>query len=129
MTEVLQCTQGQTPHDRLSYLINRLCDELDSAQSSASKSRDALSLAQHAKAVIDGYDNYLQKTSSPHPAVVDTMIEAGNKEDWDAVHREGKTMFKLMPEMSAGGYEAVVLQHLAKISKVCMYRRGSYDRT
>lgn len=117
MTMVIQYAQGHTPHDRLSYLINKLCDELDSSPGAASA--QAVSLAQQAKAVIDGYDNYLQKMSSPHPAVVDMMIEAGNKQDWDRVHREGKTMFKLLPEMTAGGYEAVVLQHLAKLAKVC----------
>lgn len=108
-----QYTQGHTPHDRLSYLINRLCAELDGRDVPS----DALSLAQQAKAVIDGYDRYLERMSSPHPPILDAMVAAGNATDWDRVHAEGKTMYRLIPEMTAGGYEAVVLQQLAKISK------------
>ncbi|EKM57117.1 uncharacterized protein PHACADRAFT_172804 [Phanerochaete carnosa HHB-10118-sp] len=108
-----QYIQGHTPHDRLSYLINRLCAELDGCDAPC----DALTLAQQAKAVIDGYDRYLERMSSPHPPIVDAMIAVGNSTDWERIHAEGKTRFKLLPEMSAGGYEAVVMQQLAKISK------------
>lgn len=109
-----QYVQGHTPHDRLSYLLTRLCNELDSASASA----EVCSLAEQAKAVANGYDRYLESMSSPHPAVLDAMIAAGNARDWEGVHREGKTRFRLIPEMTAGGYEAVVLQQLAKIAKV-----------
>lgn len=109
-----QYIQGHTPHDRLSYLINRLCAELDGRDVPG----DALALAQQAKAVIDGYDQYLERMSTSPPPVVDAMIAAGNSKDWERIHAEGKTMFRLIPEMTAGGYEAVFLQQLAKISKV-----------
>lgn len=118
---VVQYTQGHTPHDRLSYLISRICTELDVGDTSTSIPTEALALAKQAKAIIDGYDGYLQKMSSPHPPVVDVMITEGNKQDWDRLHREGKTMFKLIPEMTAGGYEAVVLQQLAKLAKACPF--------
>lgn len=118
MAAVAQYAQGHTPHDRLSYLLNRLCDELDGYKGTSPVSAEVVSLAQQAKTVIDGYDGYLQKMSSPHPPVVDVMIEQGNKRDWDKIYYEGKTKFKLLPEMTAGGYEAVVLQHLAKLAKV-----------
>ncbi|KIP10795.1 hypothetical protein PHLGIDRAFT_125302 [Phlebiopsis gigantea 11061_1 CR5-6] len=117
MSAVAQYAQGHTPHDRLSYLLNRLCDELDGYKGTSPVSAEVVSLAQQAKTVIDGYDGYLQKMSSPHPPVVDVMIEQGNKRDWDKIYYEGKTKFKLLPEMTAGGYEAVVLQHLAKLAK------------
>ena len=117
---VTQNLQGHTPHDRLSYLLDRLCSELDANNaSSGTGSVTALSLAQQAKAVIDGYDVYVERMSSPHPPMLDVMIAEGNKKDWDAIHREGKTMFRLFPQMSAGAYEAVVLQQLAKLAKVC----------
>ena len=56
--------------------------------------------------------------SSPHPRIVDTMIAEGNARDWEQIHREGKTQFRLIPEMTAGPYEAVVLRQLAMLSKV-----------
>ncbi|GJE93464.1 SAM-dependent methyltransferase-like protein [Phanerochaete sordida] len=108
-----QYTQGHTPHDRLSYLINRLCAELDGRDVPS----DALALAQQARAVIDGYDRYVERMSTAAPPVLDTMVAAGNATDWARVHAEGKTRFQLIPEMTAGGYEAVVLQQLAKIAK------------
>lgn len=123
---VAQNAQGHTPHDRLSYLVNQLCAQLDGG-GGGNAPAEALALARQAKAVIDGYDAYVGRMSSPHPAVVDTMIAAGNARDWERVHREGKTRFRLIPEMSAGGYEAVVLQQLAKLAKVCVPSRVSWS--
>ena len=113
---VVELTQGHTPHDRLSYIINKLCTELESCHGAALEA--ARSLAHEAKSVIDGFDNYICQMSSPHPQIVDKMVVDGYRHDWNAVHCEGKTQYRLIPEMSAGGYEAVVLQQLAKISKV-----------
>ena len=111
---VPQYLQGHTPHDRLSYLLAQLCDKLDE-EAVSDGVRD---IAHQAKRVIDGFDDYVARMSSPHPQIIKDMINEGNKRDWDAVHKEGKTLHKLIPEMTAGGYEATVLQHLAKISKV-----------
>ena len=120
---ITQNLQGHTPHDRLSCLINRLCDELQPSKAACTVSADVLALAEQAKAVIDGYDKYLKRMSSPVPPMLDTMITESNETDWDAVHLEGKTMFRLIPEMTAGGYEATVLQQLVKISKVVVHAR------
>ena len=108
---------GDTPQDRLSYVLNQLCLELDSDTSNASSK--ARMLASQARDIVDGMDDYMTRMSSPHPTILDTMIEEGNKRDWGELHRSGKTQFKLMPEMTAGPYEAVVLQQLAKLGRVC----------
>lgn len=107
---------GDTPQDRLSYLLNQLCTELDTPSSNASDK--ARTLATEARDIVDGLDPYLSRMSSPHPAILDTMVDEGNKRDWDALHRAGKTQFRLMSEMSAGPYEAVVLQELALLGQV-----------
>lgn len=109
---------GDTPQDRLSYLLNQLCTELDSPWSNASDK--ARSLATQARDIVDGLDAYMSRMSSPHPAILDTMVDEGNKRDWDALYRAGKTQFRLMPEMSAGPYEAVVLQELALLGQVVL---------
>ncbi|PSR75705.1 hypothetical protein PHLCEN_2v8996 [Hermanssonia centrifuga] len=106
---------GDTPHDRLALLIDQLCLEIDSQP--ASTTDRVRTLATQAKELIDGYDSYMSGMSSPHPPVLDTMLEEGNKRDWKRIHKEGKTQFCLVPAMCAGTYEAVVLQHLAKLSK------------
>ncbi|KAF7790653.1 hypothetical protein EIP86_001609 [Pleurotus ostreatoroseus] len=106
---------GDTPQDRLSYVLNQLCLELDSDTSNASSK--ARMLASQARDIVDGMDDYMTRMSSPHPTILDTMIEEGNKRDWGELHRSGKTQFKLMPEMTAGPYEAVVLQQLAKLGR------------
>lgn len=107
---------GDTPQDRLSYLLNQLCTELDSPSSNVSDK--ARTLATEARDIVDGLDPYLSRMSSPHPAILDAMVAEGNKRDWDALYRAGKTQFRLMPEMSAGPYEAVVLQELALLGQV-----------
>ncbi|KAH8094911.1 O-methyltransferase-domain-containing protein [Cristinia sonorae] len=110
-----------TPHDRISYLLSELSNELSTvsqaATSPGSHPHPALKYLDDARTLIDGYDNYLVEHSSPHPAIVERMLKDGNARDWEALHREGKTQFKLIPEMSAGGYEAVFLQQLACASK------------
>lgn len=107
---------GDTPLARLSYLLNHLCSELDSPDANASDK--AKVLAKQARELVDGYDPYTASMSSPHPPIIDRMVDAGDKRDWAALHREGKTLFELIPEMTAGTYEAVVLQQLAKLGKV-----------
>ncbi|THH31782.1 hypothetical protein EUX98_g2386 [Antrodiella citrinella] len=113
---------AHTPHDRISHLLSHAYDDLDSF-SRASSDSNALDLSKilewldEARQVIDGYDDYVAEHSSPHPTIVDEMLAQGDQRDWDKVFREGRIKHKLIPEMSAGGYEAVVLQQLAKISK------------
>lgn len=118
-----------TPHDRVSHLLSQALLELE-AKHKPSEGQDllaAIKLIDEARHVVDGYDTYVAAHSSPHAAILDRMLEAGDHRDWERVHREGRTQFKLIPEMSAGGYEAVVLQQLAKISKVCS--KFLYTRT
>ena len=104
---------GDTPLARLSYLLNLLRSELDTPDVNATDK--AKTLAKQACELVDGYDSYTASMSSPHPPIVDRMVDAGNMRDWAALHHEGKTMFELIPEMTAGTYEGVVLQQLAPL--------------
>ena len=106
-----------TPHDRISYIINKLCCELDSDNQTINL-QEARKLAHQAKDVIDGFDDYVAKHSSPHPKILDDILKEEAERDWGRVFQDGKTKFKLVPQMCAGEYEAVVLQHLARISGV-----------
>ncbi|KAI0079516.1 S-adenosyl-L-methionine-dependent methyltransferase [Panus rudis PR-1116 ss-1] len=112
---------GDTPNDRLAYLIHHLCLELDSMPVSVQETSPglakALALANEARRVVDGYDEYVARMSSPPHPIVEKMLKEGNERDWERLHKEGKTKFRLIPEMSAGGYEAVALSHLARMSK------------
>ena len=114
---------GDTPLARLSYLLNHLCIALDGTD--PNDTNRAKALAKQARELVDGYDPYTARMSSPHPPIIDGMVEAGNKRDWTALHREGKTLFELIPEMTAGTYEAVVLQQLAQLGKVRLHVMGS----
>lgn len=119
-----------TPHDRISHLLSQALAELESKHkpNAGSDLQEAIRLVEEARQVVDGYDSYAAEYSSPHPAIVDEMVEGGDHRDWEKVFREGKTQFRLIPEMSAGGYEAVVLQQLAKISQVCcVYHEFEFD--
>ena len=107
---------GDTLQARVSYLLSKLCRELDADASNASA--EVKRLAQEAKVVIDGCDPYMERMSSSHPPIIDKMVAADGLRDWAALYKEGKTQFELIPEMCAGGYEAVVLQQLAQLTKV-----------
>ncbi|TCD67499.1 hypothetical protein EIP91_012304 [Steccherinum ochraceum] len=108
-----------TPHDRVSHLLSQALSELESKHkpNDGQDLHVAMKILDEARHVIDGYDTYVAAHSSPHPDIVGRMLEAGDHRDWERVYREGRTQFRLIPEMSAGGYEGVVLQQLAKISK------------
>ena len=111
--------QGHTPHGRLAYLLRELRKELEGVQGDATKSlSEALSLADQAGNNVKNYDGYVSRMSSSPPAIVDKMVEESYKHDWELAHDKGLTQFRLIPEMSAGGYEAVVLRELATLSKV-----------
>ncbi|KAJ3489970.1 hypothetical protein NLI96_g1752 [Meripilus lineatus] len=112
----LVTNSGDTPNDRLAVLLGHLCSELDSGPDTFNINH-ARDLAHQAKNVIDGYDDYVVKHTSRHPPILDEMLKNGFEHDWEKVFEEGKTKFRLLPDMTAGGYEAVVLQHLARMSK------------
>ncbi|EPQ56695.1 S-adenosyl-L-methionine-dependent methyltransferase [Gloeophyllum trabeum ATCC 11539] len=104
-----------TPLGRLAYVINDLQANISSSDSSLSPA--ARSLIDEATRIVNGLDPYLTCMTSPHPPILDKMIKAGNETDWKQLHKQGKTIYELIPEMTAGSYEAVVLQQLAKTAK------------
>jgi len=109
----------QTPHDRLIHILTQASQSIDLASTdsaSPSELAKAKGFVEQAKAIIDGYDTYVAQFSSPAPPIVEKMWKAGYEHDWAKVFREGKTEFRLIPEMSAGSYEGVVLQQLVKLS-------------
>ncbi|KAH8085414.1 O-methyltransferase-domain-containing protein [Cristinia sonorae] len=110
----------QTPHDRLIHLLAQASASIDAASSSSSHDEltKAKRLVEQAKAIIDGYDSYVTEHSTPAAPIVEKMWREGYEHDWGKVFLEGKTGYRLIPEMSAGPYEGVVLQQLAKLANV-----------
>ena len=106
---------GATPHDRLSQLIDVILQEVKTSSPGNSKLE---SLVGEAKRLVDGYDDYAIKMSSPTPEVVEKLLKMTNETNWEQLQKDGKTLYELVPEMSAGGYEGVVLAQFAKITKV-----------
>ncbi|TCD70752.1 hypothetical protein EIP91_001781 [Steccherinum ochraceum] len=108
----------QTPHDRIVHLLEQASQSVDSASALSPSEHlvNAKALIEKAKAIVDGYDSYVTEYSSPAPPIVERMWKDGHEHDWAKVYLEGKTKLRLIPDMSAGSYEGVVLQHLAKMS-------------
>jgi hypothetical protein len=46
------------------------------------------------------------------------MLKKTNETDWKQLYEQKKTQIPLIKEMSAGGYEAVVLREFATMTKV-----------
>ncbi|TFK51960.1 S-adenosyl-L-methionine-dependent methyltransferase [Heliocybe sulcata] len=104
-----------TPLGRLAYVINDLRTNITLADSPLSP--EARQLLEDATRLVNGLDPYMSLMTSPHPPILDKMIKAGDEMDWKQLHEQGKTKFELIPEMTSGSYEAVVLQQLAKTAK------------
>lgn len=108
-----------TPNDRLCEIITHLYHQIHSLPLEDFQSKSTLQkLVDEAKGIVDGYDPYLTAYSSPALPIVRRMVDHGMAVDWDDLHAKGETRFRLIPEMSAGGYEAVVLCHFARMAKV-----------
>lgn len=108
-----------TPNDRLCEIITHLYHQIHSLPLGDFQSNSTLQkLVDEAKGIVDGYDTYLTAYSSPALPIVRRMVDHGMEVDWDDLHAKGETQFRLIPEMSAGGYEAVVLCHFARMAKV-----------
>lgn len=110
-----------TPNDRLCEIITHLHHQIHSLPFELSTSQPKFPLQQlidEAKVIVDGYDSYLTAHSSPSLPIVQRMVDSGMEVNWDDLHAKGETRFRLIPEMSAGGYEAVVLCHFARMAKV-----------
>lgn len=123
--ETAQTTDSRipdTPHSRVSQLLLQASRELKAKLSGPANEQAgflaAVNRIEEARHILDGYDDYAEAQTSPHPAIVDKMLKESDRHDWEKVFQEGKTQFRLIPEMSAGGYEGVVLQHFARMSKV-----------
>lgn len=52
------------------------------------------------------------------------MLKKTNETDWKALYEQKKTQIPLIKEMSAGGYEAVVLREFATMTKVSLLAHG-----
>ena len=113
----------QTPHDRLLHLLEQATQAINAASGASTDPElvKAKGFVEQARTIIDGYDTYVTECSSPPPPVVEKMWKEGYEHDWGKTFVEGKTKIRLIPEMSAGPYEGVVLQQLAKLSNVCLW--------
>ncbi|GAA97257.1 uncharacterized protein L969DRAFT_69527 [Mixia osmundae IAM 14324] len=105
---------GDTPMDRISFILHQLSGEFSSSDKITDEAR---TLLRQAREVVDGHDDYMTEMSSPAPPIVEKMVKDGYAKDWAGLQEQGKTMYKLIPQMTAGGYEAVVLQQLARATK------------
>lgn len=102
---------GDWPVHRLSLLLAKLEKVLPAG------SQEAHSLLSEAQKVTAGLDDYLTLRSTPVPSIVEDMVKATEEEDWERVHREGKTKYRLGANMCAGSYEASVLRAFAGMSR------------
>ncbi|KAI0786191.1 O-methyltransferase-domain-containing protein [Abortiporus biennis] len=107
---------GDTPLDRISYALHQIELSLTS-DSSSPDIPTALSHLKTARRIAQHYDTYAAEVSEQPPIIVERMVEEGDNVDWEKLHNDGETIFRLIPEMSAGGYEGVVLRHLCRASK------------
>lgn len=108
-----------SPNERFCDIIARLQQEICSLPSDVSTSRPQLQkLVDEAALIVTKQDSYLAEYSSPSLPIVQRMIDEGGAVDWDDLCEKGHTQFRLEPAMSAGGYEAAILCHFARMSKV-----------
>ncbi|VDB94188.1 unnamed protein product [Peniophora sp. CBMAI 1063] len=107
------------PNERLCDLITMLQQQISTLPTTIKTVHPGLQqLVDEAALVATNYDSYLTEYSSPALPILQRMLDRGAEMDWDGLLAKGVTQFRLIPEMSAGGYEATVLCHFARMAKV-----------
>jgi len=106
----LDALTAHTIIDRVQVLLSKL-------KSEKNLSPDGQKALEEAIAVADGLDPYLEQVSTPHPDILNAMLKKTDETDWKKLYQEKTTSIPLIKEMSAGGFEAVVLREFATMIK------------
>lgn len=101
-----------TPTSILSAEIEALRDELGSQQLSG----DSQSRLDRISRLAGGLDSYVEFCTTPQSDLLQSLAEATNASDWEALHGGGDTLHALESEMLSGHVEGQFLKFLVAIS-------------
>uniref|UniRef100_A0A3B4A1R1 D-arabinitol 2-dehydrogenase [ribulose-forming] n=1 Tax=Periophthalmus magnuspinnatus TaxID=409849 RepID=A0A3B4A1R1_9GOBI len=104
------------PDTPVEVLVDLLTKAKDIATANGSVPTELTDHLQRALDIATGLDDYLDKFTTPESEPLAELYEKTVSHDWDRVHKEGKTKFRLPKECITGHVEGQTLKTLVHIS-------------
>lgn len=110
-------TAGKVPDTPVEILVDVLTKAMAVASSSTNVPQELKSHLQEALDIASGLDNYLEEMCTPDSEPLAEIYRETVSHDWDRVHQEGKTLFRLPKECITGHVEGQTLKMLVHMSQ------------
>ncbi|KAM3621655.1 uncharacterized protein V6R79_014064 [Siganus canaliculatus] len=107
----------KVPDTPVEVLVDLLRKAKEIAASSSNVPEELKSHLQKAVDIASGLDDYLEKMTTQESEPLAELYEKTISHDWDQVHKEGKTMFRLPKECITGHVEGQTLKMLVHMSQ------------
>ncbi|KAK5934543.1 hypothetical protein CgunFtcFv8_014933 [Champsocephalus gunnari] len=102
----------KVPDTPVEVLVDILTKAKELAIANGHVPEELKSQLQKALDIASGMDHYLEKMTTPESEPLAELYEKTISHDWDKVHKEGKTMFRLPKECITGHVEGQTLKML-----------------
>uniref|UniRef100_A0A673C6G8 D-arabinitol 2-dehydrogenase [ribulose-forming] n=1 Tax=Sphaeramia orbicularis TaxID=375764 RepID=A0A673C6G8_9TELE len=107
----------QIPDTPVEILVDLLKKAKDIATANGGVPKELTSRLQEALDIASGLDEYLERMTTQESQPLAELYEKTVTHDWDRVHKEGKTMFRLPKECITGHVEGQTLKMLVHMSQ------------
>lgn len=107
----------KVPDTPVEILVDLLKKAKDIATANGSVPTELTSRLQEALDIASGLDEYLERMTTQESQPLAELYEKTITHDWDRVHKEGKTMFRLPKECITGHVEGQTLKMLVHMSQ------------
>ncbi|CAI5688894.1 unnamed protein product [Oreochromis niloticus] len=107
----------KVPDTPVEVIVDLLIKAQDIAASCGNVPEELTSHLQKALDIASGLDDYLEKMTTQESEPLAELYKKTFSHDWDQVHKEGKTMFKLPKECITGHVEGQTLKMLIHMSQ------------
>lgn len=107
----------KVPDTPVEVIVDLLTKAQDIAASCGNVPEELTSHLQKALDIASGLDDYLEKMTTQESEPLAELYKKTFSHDWDQVHKEGKTMFKLPKECITGHVEGQTLKMLIHMSQ------------
>ncbi|XP_026024673.1 uncharacterized protein LOC113022938 [Astatotilapia calliptera] len=107
----------KVPDTPVEVIVDLLTKAQDIAASCGNVPEELTSHLQKALDIASGLDDYLEKMTTQESEQLAELFKKTFSHDWDQVHKEGKTMFKLPKECITGHVEGQTLKMLIHMSQ------------
>ncbi|XP_059185608.1 uncharacterized protein zgc:113054 isoform X1 [Centropristis striata] len=107
----------KVPDTPVEVLVDLLTKAKDTAAASANVPEELKGQLQKALDIASGLDDYLEKMTTQESEPLAELYKKTICHDWDQVHKEGRTMFRLPKECITGHVEGQTLKMLIHMSQ------------